>query len=113
MSYSNAAFGNEKPGVGIVYDLGEVTTVSKVTVSVRRGPYDFEVRVPSGDTSVSPASPDDWEAQGQASDTNGETVTVNLAAGVRTRYVMIWLTKIPKESSGKYRGEIAEVSIQR
>lgn len=113
MSYNNAAFGNEKPGVGIVYDLGEVTSVSKVIVSVRRDPYDFEVRVPSGDTSVSPPNPKDWEAQGQASDTNSETVTVNLAAGVRTRYVMIWLTKIPEESSGKYRGEIAEVSIQR
>jgi hypothetical protein len=113
MSYNSAEFGDEKPGVGIVYDLGAVTTVSKVTVSVRRDPYDFEIRVPSGDTSESPADPDDWEAQGEAKDTDGETVTVQLAAGVRTRYVMIWLTKIPKESAGKYRGEIAEVSIQK
>jgi hypothetical protein len=113
MSYSNANFGDEKPGVGLVYDLGSVTSVSKVTVSVRRDPYEFEIRIPSGDTSESPADPDDWEAQGEAKDTTEETVTVSVAAGTRTRYVMIWLTKIPKESGGDYRGEIAEVSIQK
>ena len=112
MSYNSAAFGGEKPGVGIVYDLGAVTTVSKVTVSVVRDPYDFEIRVPSGDTSQSPADPDDWEAQGQAKNASGDTITVQVAAGVRTRYVLLWLTKIPKDG-GKYRGEIAEVSIQK
>lgn len=112
MSYNSAAFGGEKPGVGIVYDLGAVTTVSKVTLSVVRSPYDFEIRIPSGDTSMSPADPDDWEAQGQAKNASGDTVTVQLAAGIRTRYVLVWLTKIPKDG-GKYRGEIAEVSIQK
>lgn len=112
MSYDSAPFGNEKPGVGIIYDLGAVTSVSKVTLSLRRDPYDLEIRVPSGDTSLSPKDPGDWEAQGEAKDTQDETVTVPLAAGVRTRYVMVWLTKIPKDG-GKYRGEIAEVSIQK
>jgi len=112
MSYSKANFGGEKPGVGIVYDLGSVTNVSKVNVSLVRDPYVLELRIPSGDTSVSPELPDDWEVVANAEDASG-TVALEPAAGTRTRYVLIWLTEIPKDDGKDYRGEIAEVTVQR
>ena len=111
MSYSKANFGGEKPGVGIVYDLGSVVSISKVTVSLVREPYELELRVPSGDKAESPAHPTDWEAVAKAEDAGEETI-LEPAAGTQSRYVMIWLTKIPKEKGGDFRGEIAEVSIE-
>jgi hypothetical protein len=112
MSYSKANFGGEKPGVGIVYDLGSVVSISKVTVSLVREPYELELRVPSGDKAESPAHPTDWEAVAKAEDAGEETI-LEPAAGTQSRYVMIWLTKIPKEKGGDFRGEIAEVSIEK
>jgi putative peptidoglycan lipid II flippase len=36
------------------------------------------------------------------------------ATPVKTRYVLVWLTSLPKESDGNgYRGEISEVEVQR
>jgi hypothetical protein len=31
---------------------------------------------------------------------------------VKTRYVLVWLTKLPKADGG-YRGEISEVTVQK
>ena len=35
------------------------------------------------------------------------------SAPTETQYVLVWLTKLPKEDGGKYRGTISEVTIQK
>ena len=30
---------------------------------------------------------------------------------VRTRYLLIWLTKLPQDDTGSYRGAIAEIKV--
>jgi hypothetical protein len=112
MSYKRRAdLGGQKEGVGVIYDLGAVTSVSQVTVTLGGEPTDLEIRIPSGDTAKSPEQADDWEAVAKLEE-GGEVAVLKPTPGTRTRYVLVWLTSLPKDGDG-YRGEIAEVSIQR
>jgi putative peptidoglycan lipid II flippase len=56
---------------------------------------------------------DGWKPVATA-DNAGSTAALKPAAPVKTRYVLVWLTSLPKESDGNgYRGEIAEVTVLR
>ncbi|ONI67824.1 hypothetical protein BWI15_32625 [Kribbella sp. ALI-6-A] len=112
MSYKNRPdLGGTKPGVGIVYDLGDVTPVSQVTVDLVGEGTDLELMVPESDPAKSPATVGGWKSVAKAEDA-GESATLKPPAPVESRYVLVWLTKLPKEGSG-YRGEISEVKIQK
>lgn len=112
MSYERKPeFGGEKSGVGIIYDLGSVTAISQVTVLLKRDPTSLELRIPADDPAKSPSDPDDWEPVTTVEDSS-ETADLRAPAGTKTRYVLVWLTKVPKDGD-RYRGEIAEVTIQR
>lgn len=112
MSYKKRAdFGGTKPGVGIIYDLGSVTEISQVTVTLEGEPTSLELRIPKEDPAKSPGAVDDWAVVSAVEDA-GESAELRAEAGTKTRYVMVWLTKLPKDGSG-YRGEISEVTVQR
>ncbi|WUJ73858.1 protein kinase family protein [Kribbella soli] len=113
MSYSKANLGGQKPGVGIIYDLGAPTTVSKVSVAVQGDDTSLQLMVPVGDTSTSPPAVSGWKAVATQEDQPEGTVNLTPSAPTETRYVLVWLTKLPKDSGGKYRGTISEVSIQK
>jgi hypothetical protein len=114
MSYSNRPdLGGIKKGVGIIYDLGALTDLSQVTVSLVGDGTSLELRVPKVDPSQSPSTVDGWNPVATA-DNAGATAVLKPAAPVKTRYVLVWLTRLPKEANGSgYRGEISEVSVQR
>ncbi|GAB2681592.1 protein kinase family protein [Kribbella swartbergensis] len=112
MSYSRANLGGQKPGVGIIYDLGAPTTVSKVSVVLEGDGTSLELMVPKDDTSSSPATPSGWTAVATQEDRPEGTTTLTPSQPTETRYVLVWLTKLPKDG-GKYRGEISEVTIQK
>jgi hypothetical protein len=112
MSYKNRPdLGGTKKGVGIIYDLGAPTNVSQVTVQLVGDPTDLELMVPKGDTSTSPAAVSGWTSVASLQD-QGATAVLKPAAATKTQYVLVWLTKLPKEGSG-YRGEISEVVVQK
>ncbi|MGH3383042.1 MAG: protein kinase family protein [Nocardioidaceae bacterium] len=111
MSYYNRAdFGGLKPGLGLVVDLGEPRDVSSVRVDVGSGGTDFEVRVAPGATDEAPGNPDDFQTQGTAEGATGNT-DVELDRAVTTRYVLVWLTKLPP-SGGDFKGQVREVSVR-
>jgi hypothetical protein len=112
MSYKNKPnLGGTKPGVGIIYDLGALTDVSKVTVSLVGDKTSLDLMVPKADPSVSAPAVSGWKSVASLAD-QGEQAVLTPAAPVKTRYVLVWLTKLPKADGG-YRGEIAEVSVQK
>jgi hypothetical protein len=114
MSYSNRPdLGGIKKGVGIIYDLGTVTDVSQVTVNLVGDGTSLELQVPKVDPSQSASTVDGWKPVATA-DKAGATAVLKPTAAVKTRYVLVWLTRLPKEANGNgYRGEISEVSVQR
>jgi serine/threonine protein kinase len=114
MSYKKRPdLGGQKKGVGIIYDLGTLTDVSQVTVNLVGDGTNLELRVPKVDPSQSATTVDGWKPVATA-DNAGSTAALKPAAPVKTRYVLVWLTSLPKESDGNgYRGEIAEVTVLR
>jgi hypothetical protein len=113
MSYSRANLGGQKPGVGIIYNLGTPTTVSKVQVALQGDGTSIQLMVPKDDTSTSPSAVSGWKAVATEEDQPEGTVTLTPSAPTETQYVLVWLTKLPKEDGGKYRGTISEVTIQK
>ena len=112
MSYKRRAdLGGTKDGVGIVYDLGQMTSVSQVTVNLVGEGTDLELMVPKADANTSPTAASGWKSVATVEGA-GASAELKPSAAVESRYVLVWLTKLPQEGSG-YRGEISEVTVQR
>ncbi len=94
-----------KFGVGLLLDLGKTQDVARVAITVEGGATDLELRVAedAGD------SLEDYELVDEAADVDGRTV-LRPADPVTARYVLVWLTQLPARD-GKYRGEVAEVTV--
>ncbi len=107
--------GNIKRGVGLVLDLGSAQPVQSVELTLSGTGTTVELRVPvndpAGATTPPMGSDADWRVV--ASQTRaGSTATLKPTAPVTTRFVLVYLTSLPKEGSG-YRGGIYEVRVLR
>lgn len=112
MSYKRRPdLGGTKEGVGIYYDLGQLTDVSQVTVSLVGKDTNLELMVPKDDPGQPATSPSGWRSVASLEDA-ADSAVLKPTEPTKTRYVLVWLTSLPKEGSG-YRGEISEVTIQR
>ncbi len=101
----SAAFGNLKPGVGIVYDLGSEVDLSGVTVTSSTPGATVEIRTggaPDGDLD-SFATAGSGEVEG--------TTEFAFDEAVSARYVLVWLTGLVESGEG-FSADIAEVGIQ-
>jgi putative peptidoglycan lipid II flippase len=107
----NPKLGNLKRGVGLVVDLGKVASVGSVKVSLSGAGTNFDVRVPKGDaasvTTPPMTSDSRWTVVGKATKAT-KTSDVDLAAPVKTRYLLVYLTSLPREGGG-YRGGVYEI----
>ncbi|MEU9577793.1 protein kinase family protein [Streptomyces chilikensis] len=105
--YGYAEFGNLKSGVGVILDLGKVQQVGKVTVTFK-GETSAELRAASGSAGSQPASFEDYTKVASGS---GTSVTLTPDKELESRYLLVWLTKIPPESSGTFRGRVVDVKV--
>jgi hypothetical protein len=104
--------GGQKPGVGIWYDLGQPTNVSQVTVTLVGEPTTLELMVPADPSATqAPDVVKDWKSVAELKDA-GESAVLKPATPAQTRFVLVWLTSLPKDG-GAYRGTIAEVAVQK
>ena len=107
----SAEFNGRKPGVGLMLDLGSVQQVGAVRVQLT-GATDLELRVPAGtDPAAAPslATQADWQVVSTAPGAAGEA-TFALAAPVRARYVLVYVTRLPALTGGGFQASIAEIS---
>ncbi|MFD8231216.1 protein kinase family protein [Streptomyces sp. NPDC059696] len=104
--YRSADFGRLKSGVGVILDLGKVQEVGKVTVSFK-GATSVELRA-AGDATTQPQSLDGYEQVAQGS---GTTVTLKPDESLKSRYVLVWLTKLPLTEDGNYRGRVVDIKV--
>lgn len=103
----NAAFGNLKPGVGLIFDLGRPTTVGSVKIQTTLPGTDVQVRIGT-DTAGALES---YPLVGQASGVDAIT-TITLRPGITSRYYLVWITKLVPVGS-QYGGNLAEVQFLR
>jgi hypothetical protein len=108
--YNDPALGGLKSGVGLMLDLGRDQQPRSVTVRLKGAPTSFQVYAASAGVTATPESLDQLDKVGGAADAR-EQATVQLEPGPRTRYLLVWLTKLPAVPDG-FRGEITEISVR-
>jgi hypothetical protein len=107
--YKRPDLGGLKPGVGLLIDLGRVTQVGAVSVHLVGLGTSLELR---SSPTLSARSEDYQPIAGivQA----GSFVTLRPFAPATARYLLIWLTSLPPDSTGTgYRGGISEIQVFR
>lgn len=106
-NYYGPGFGNLKPGLGLILDLGEPVEVSSVTVD-GLGEHSVQLRAADGSATAMPESVDDFEVIAEGT---GESVTLVAEEAVESRYLLVWLTELPQGNDGNYRGRISSITV--
>ena len=99
----SAEFGNLKPGVGVLYDLGTEQALSAVTIGTDTPGATVEVRTGSsadGELDSYPVA-----AEGELTGTDDLT----FAEPVTTRYVLVWVTGLVSQDEG-FSADLSEVT---
>ncbi len=104
LQYKRAAFGNLKPGVGVLYDLGSPKQLSGATITTTIPGATMEVRV--GDQPQGKL--DAFQVVG--SETVDASTDIRFTKSVTTRYVLVWITNLAQTDKG-YQADIAELTL--
>jgi putative peptidoglycan lipid II flippase len=109
----NPRLGGIKRGVGLVLDLGAPHQVGSVRLRLSGDDTDVQLRVPASDpaTATTPPMGSDksWRTVASRSGA-GSSATLTPDSPVTTRFVLVYLTSLPKEGSG-YKGGIYEAEV--
>ena len=100
-----AAFGNIKPGVGIVYDLGGETTISQIDIVTTLPGATVEIRTGTG----ADGTIDEFPVVAGPVELQTNT-TIEIPEGTTTQYVLVWLTKLVPQQ-GYFQAALSEVTI--
>lgn len=111
--YTTPDLGSLKPGVGLLVDLGQVRTVSAVELAVGPGVTGLELYAADPGASQAPTQLDQMNRVSHYTEASGASQQINLQPGpVRTRWVLVWLTKLPPDDEGHFRGHISELAVR-
>jgi hypothetical protein len=102
--YATAQFGNLQSGTGLLLDMGQTVTVGRVRV-VLGSSSGADVQILVGNSAVRA----DMISVGGAADVGG---TVRLSAVAASgRYVLVWFTRLPLDTPGKYQVAVYDVTV--
>ncbi|MGW1025557.1 protein kinase family protein [Streptomyces sp. NPDC002577] len=104
-----------KPGVGIVYDLGSEQAVSAASIGLRYAGDHTTVTLYATDSMSSSTSLSSMKKIGTVT-TSGTTAKVTADKPVKSRYVLVWFTALPKApvdqySSAGYKQAVTDVKF--
>lgn len=102
--YRSPGFSGLKPGVGLVLDLGAVRTVRSVQVAFTAKGAAVELRA----AVAAPRAADD--ARVVAQESGDQVAALVPRSPLRTRFLLLWLTELPKDGDG-YRVGITGVRV--
>ncbi|MFE9448754.1 serine/threonine protein kinase [Streptomyces sp. NPDC006739] len=106
--YLGAKFGNLKSGVGVIVDLGKVQQVGKATVTFV-GDTSVELRAASSENSGT--MPTTFDSYTKVATGSGTTVVLKPGQPLKSRYLLVWLTKLPMQENGQWRGRVADIKV--
>jgi hypothetical protein len=103
--YATAEFGHMQSGTGILLDMGHPVTVNSVGLVLGSAAgADVQVRV--GDA----ADLDSMSTAATMSNAHG-TLRLPLSSPASARYVLIWFTRLPVKSPGKYQVSLYRATV--
>jgi len=103
--YATAEFGHMQSGTGILLDMGHAVTVNSVGLVLGSAAgADVQVRV--GDS----VNLDSMSTAASTSNARG-TVRLPLHSPASARYVLIWFTRLPAKSPGKYQVSLYKATV--
>ncbi|GAA2134508.1 protein kinase family protein [Kitasatospora kazusensis] len=108
----DSPFGAWKEGTGLLLDLGSTKQVSSVDVQLT-GRTGVELRAAPGSATTAPtADKAGLDSLGTAvAKGTGTEVVLKPDHVLNTRYLLIWLTDIPKDEDDKFQGRVAEIKV--
>ncbi len=103
--YATAAFGNLKPGTGLLLDMGWPVTITSAQIMLGTiTGADFQLRA-GGEPVLA-----DLRPVARATDAGG-VVTTRPARPVKARYLLLWFTRLLPDSSGTFEAIIYDVRL--
>jgi cytoskeletal protein RodZ len=97
---------NGHPGTGLLLDMGRTVTITSVRLSLGRS-SGASLQLRAGAT---PVLTDLRQVAASTSATG--TVKLSLAAPVHARYLLIWFTTLPPDTSGTYQASLYGITVQ-
>ncbi|HEU0131305.1 MAG TPA: protein kinase family protein [Mycobacteriales bacterium] len=106
--YNNPAFGGLKSGVGLLVDFGRPTAFDRVVVAFAQPGESVELRA----TDAVPGDANNLPVVASAADVK-VPVTLRPQRGTTARYWLVWITKLVRQSDGKFSAGVAELGFFR
>jgi hypothetical protein len=107
--FNGATFGGTKPGVGLVLDLGSAQEVRGARVTLIGTPTSLQLRAAPEDATRAPLLAPGYTTVSTLTDAGTQGV-FTLEEPVTTRYLLVWITSMPKVPTG-YQGKVAEIQV--
>jgi hypothetical protein len=119
-NYRQANFGSYKRGMGILLDLGKVHDISTVSVVLSDGGATVGLRMGTSDpanggTSTTAKDNSVVSDYKQVPGAGQQVVQVTKSwtlSGVKTRYLMVWITKLPQGQDGGYQLGVKDIKVR-
>jgi len=103
--YNTPRFGNLYPGTGLLLKMGAPVTITGATVDLGSATgASLQLRV--GDTPTMAALRPVAHASGA-----GGVVRLDVTSPAKGRYVLVWFTRLPTDSSGTFRASVHGVTL--
>jgi cytoskeletal protein RodZ len=104
--YTSPRFGNLQQGTGLLVRLGHPETITAARISLGGAPgAGLELRV--GDA----PSLGSMSAVARADGASG-TVSLRPSSPARGRYVLVWFTRLPRDSTGTFQVSVRDIKLE-
>jgi Helix-turn-helix domain len=104
--YDTADFGNLQSGTGLLVDMGRPVTITSAQITLGSTPgASLQLRTGNAATLAG--------LQPAATTTDaGGAVQLRLSGSAPSRYLLIWFTKLPPDSSGTFQAVVSAIKLQ-
>jgi cytoskeletal protein RodZ len=103
--YTSPDFGGLQHGTGLLLNMGKQVTITSARITLGRG-AGTSLQLRAGDS----PSLGGLKQVAHASNANG-VVKLHIPSPAHGRYLLIWITKLPPDSSGTYQASVSGVRV--
>ncbi|ORM34577.1 murein biosynthesis integral membrane protein MurJ [Williamsia sp. 1135] len=99
-------FGNLKPGLGLMFTLERDATLTEVVIRTPTPGIQVEIR-----TADNPQAAFETTRRVGAATLEAQETRIPITGAGPSKYVLVWLTSLPRNDNGRYQGAISQVSM--